>query len=64
MLRAIINDQGIIIQVKEVHPNGQESDVKYDEQETKNIIGSRLYTPNGCCWRKTPQGWVCKPEYC
>lgn len=62
MLRAIINEEGIVIDVKEMHKNGQMLEVVYDENETKNIIGSRIYTPNGCCWKKKPgDGWVCVP---
>jgi hypothetical protein len=62
MLRAIINDEGIVIDVKEMQPNGLTRDVEYDPKETKSIIGSRIYTPNGCCWIKKPgDGWICVP---
>ena len=50
MLWAIINDEGIVVDIKELHPNGLMREIVYDKEETRNIIGSRLYTPNGCCW--------------
>jgi len=61
MLWAIINDEGIVVDIKELHPNGLMREIVYDKEETRNIIGSRLYTPNGCCWKKIGGVWKCVP---
>jgi hypothetical protein len=61
MLWVIINDEGIVVDAKELLPNGQMREILYHKEETKSIVGSRLYTPNGCCWLKTPNGWKCGP---
>ncbi len=64
MLIVMINDDGKVIEAMELLTNGETRAIEYVKGEVKSIRGAVLYTPNGCCWRKTPQGWQCRPEYC
>lgn len=55
-----IDEDGEIISAKNVDL----TPVKYGEKDKKinrTMIGARIFTPNGCCWKKTPSGWQCLP---
>jgi|GEM_PF-6062933 hypothetical protein len=40
-----------------------DKDITYHPDEKKRMegVGTRLLTPNPCCWVKTPLGWRCLP---
>lgn len=55
-----LNEAGEVIHVRNVDL----SEVEYDKDErdrNRTMIGARIFTPNGCCWRLTPTGWKCLP---
>lgn len=57
-----IDENGRIIDVK----NTDGTDLKYHPDEKKKIhgTGTRLVTPNDCCWRLVNGVWRCLPQYC
>ena len=62
-----VNEYGEVIDAKNVDG----SDIQYDPKEQneagfRRIVGSRtkLYTPNGCCWRLVSGVWKCHSSYC
>jgi hypothetical protein len=65
MLIVVVNEEGKVIEAKELYETGTNygkmGDVLYEKAEQRSILGARLYTPNGCCWIKTPNGWKCLP---
>jgi len=50
-----ISEDGEVIHVKNVDL----TDVVYNDPKNRTMLGARLFTPNGCCWVKTPAGWQC-----
>ena len=61
-LRICIDKNGHITSAK----NEDGTEIKYHPDEAKKLHGikTRLLTPNDCCWKNTPQGMRCRPEYC
>ena len=62
-----VDEDGNIIDAKNV----DQTEIQYGEEErkaNKKIAGgavvSRIYTPNGCCWRLVNGMWQCSPSYC
>lgn len=66
-IMVIVNEYGKVVDAKTVDSEGTIRDIEYGDEEkraNKSIVGSRLYTPNGCCWRKVGGVWRCDPAYC
>ena len=66
-LMVIVNEYGKVVEAKALDSEGKIVNIEYGDEEkraNKSIIGARLYTPNGCCWRKVGGVWICSPDYC
>ena len=66
-LMVIVNEYGKVVEAKGLDSEGTIRDIEYGDEEkmkNKSIIGARLYTPNGCCWRLVGGVWKCSPDYC
>jgi hypothetical protein len=66
-LMVIVNEYGKVVEAKALDSEGKIVNIEYGDEEkraSKSIIGARLYTPNGCCWRKVGGVWVCSPDFC